>query len=94
MHHQLFLEQKQPNAVAGVTILGSSDWVNLPFKSENKIPHLKESYDLFLSFNIYMYIHFFKYSTNPSLNNNNKTKQETGFILKMSMFFIVSSKAA
>lgn len=47
----------------------------------------------FLLIYIYMYT-FFKYSTNPSLNNNNKTKRETGFILKMSVFFIVPSKAA
>lgn len=61
MHHQLHLEQEQPQyCVAGVTILGSSDWENLPFKSEKKIPHLKESYDLILPFNIYIYVYIFQ----------------------------------
>lgn len=66
-------------------VLGSRDLENLPFKSENKIPHLKDSYELLLLLLLNVYTFFFKYSTNPSLNNSNKNKRETGFIFKINV---------
>lgn len=82
---------------SAATILSSSgvQWLGefvIQIRKQNPTPEGLLWAASFFCFNVYTF--FFKYSTDPSLNNNNENKRETSFIFKMSVFFIVTSKSS
>ena len=77
------------------TVLGSGNQQHLSLKPDNGIPQQKETSLKLASMTFFIYT-FLEYSGNLNLNNNNNNnnQRQTSFILKMSVLFMVTSKAA